>query len=112
MPFFDGENERLYREPGPVDRHTLSDGIRLAGWCLRATLRVYETLGPAEECLDSPERFLQRLPETFSTSDAEEAADAAKGARRTLFKWLKVVQKEGPPTKVRRGQYQKTDAAP
>ena len=112
VSFFDAENERLYREPGPVDRHTLSDRIRLAGWCLRETLRVYETLGLAEECLDSPERFLQRLPETFSTSDAEEAADTAEGARRTLFKWLKDLQKEGLPTMLRRGQYQKTDATP
>jgi hypothetical protein len=112
VSFFDDENGRLYREPGPVDRHTLSDRIRLAGWCLRETLRVYETLGLAEECLDSSERFLQRLPEMFSTSDAEEAADAAEGARRTLFKWLKDLQKEGPPTMLRRGQYQKTDATP
>jgi len=86
--------------------------VTVAQWGLRETLRVYETLGLAEECLDPPERFLQRLPETFSTSEAEEAADAADVARRILFKWLKDLQKEGLLTKVRRGQYQKTDAAP
>ena len=73
---------------------------------------MYETLGLAEECLDPPERFLQRLPETFSTSDAEEAADAADVARRTLFKWLKDLQSDGLLEKVQRGQYWKTDAAP
>jgi predicted transcriptional regulator len=78
---------------------------------LRETLRVYETLGLGAETLDPPERFLQRLPSTFSTGEAKEAADAEHVARRTLFKWLKDLQSDGLLEKVQRGQYRTTAAA-
>ena len=94
-------------EIGPVERPALDRAVTMAQWGLRETLRVYETLGLAEECLDPPERFVQRLPETFTTSEAEEAAEAADVARRTLFKWLKDLQKDGLLTKVGRGKYKK-----
>lgn len=62
---------------------------------MRETLRVYETLGLGAETLDPPERFLQRLPSTFSTDEAKEAADAEDVARRALFTWLKDLQLDG-----------------
>jgi len=99
-------------EIGPVEQPVLERAIRVAQWGLRETLRVYETLGLEAECLDPPERFLQQLPSTFSTGEAKEAAEADDVARRTLFKWLKELQSDGLLTKVRRGQYQKTEAAP
>ena len=95
-----------------VERPILSRAITVAQWGLRETLRVYETLGLGAECLDPPERFLQQLPSTFSTSEAKEVAEAEDVARRTLFKWLKELQKDGLLTKIRRGQYQKTEAGP
>ena len=87
-------------------------GVTVARWGLCETLRVYETLGLGAETLDPSERFLQQLPQRFSTSEAKKVADAEDVARRTLFKWLKDLQKEELLPKVRRGQYQKTDAAP
>jgi len=99
-------------EIGAVQQPVLDRAIRVAQWGLRETLRVYETLGLGTECLDPPERFLQQLPSTFSTAEAKEAAEAEDVARRTLFKWLKELQSDGLLTKVRRGQYQKTEAAP
>jgi hypothetical protein len=97
---------------GAVEAPVLERAVTVARWGLRETLRVYETLGLGAETLDPPERFLQQLPQRFSTSEAEEVAEAQDVARRTLFKWLKDLQKDGLLTKVRRGQYEKTDAAP
>ena len=96
------------REPGPVDRHTLSDGIRLAGWCLRETLRVYRTHELGAEPLDPPERFLRRMPPSFSTAEAEEKAEEMDVPRRTLFKWLGDLQDEGKLKRIHRGRYEKT----
>jgi hypothetical protein len=97
---------------GAVEAPALERAVTVARWGLRETLRVYETLGLGAETLDPPERFLQQLPRRFSTSEAEEVAEAEDVARRTLFKWLKDLQKDGLLTKVRRGQYEKSDAAP
>jgi len=97
---------------GPVTRSDVRRAVIVADWTLRETLRVYETLGLGAACLDPPERFLQQLPQTFSTGEAKEAAEAEDVARRTLFKWLKDLQTDGLLTKVRRGQYRKTKAAP
>jgi len=97
---------------GAVEVPVVERAITVARWGLRETLRVYETLGLGAEALDPPERFLQQLPRTFSTGEAKEAAEAEDIARRTLFKWLKQLQSDGLLTKIRRGQYQKTKAAP
>ena len=99
-------------EVGTVEMPGIERGVTVARWGLRETLRVYETLGLGAETLDPPERFLQQLPSTFSTSEAKEVADAEDVARRTLFKWLKDLQSDGLLEKVQRGQYRKTDAAP
>jgi len=97
---------------GAVERPVLDRAITVARWGLRETLRVYETLGLGAEALDPPERFLQQLPSSFSTAEAEAAAEADDVARRTLFKWLKDLQKDGLLTKVSRGQYEKMGGAP
>mgnify|MGYP000176167783 CR=1 FL=1 len=99
-------------ESEQVERSVVDRAVTVAQWGLRETLRVYETLGLGAECLDPPERFLQQLPSTFSTGEAKKVAEAEDVARRTLFKWLKELQKDGLLTKIRRGQYQKTEAAP
>ena len=90
-----------------MDRHAVTNGIRLAGWCLRETLRVYRTHELGAEPLDPPERFLRRLPASFSTSEAEETAEEVDVPRRTLFKWLRDLQDEGKLKRIHRGRYEK-----
>lgn len=97
------------REPGPVDRHTLADGIRLAGWCLRETLRVYRTHELGAEPLDPPGRFLKQLPSPFTTSDAREAAAVTDITERTMYRWLDSLQEKGKIDKTARGHYRKRD---
>lgn len=92
---------------GPVEGPVLAQAVTVARWALRETLRVYDTLGLDAECLSPPERFLQRLPSTFSTAEARKTAEEQGVARRTLFKWLKELQQAGRITKVSRGQYKK-----
>lgn len=95
------------REPGPVGRGTLSDGVRLAGWALRETLRVYRTHELGAEQLDPPERFLKRLPTPFTTADAKEAAAALDITERTMYRWLDALQENGKIEKTARGHYRK-----
>jgi hypothetical protein len=95
------------REPGRVDLTTLRAAVRVARWCLRETLRVYEALQLNTAALDPPERFLQQLPRTFATSDARAVAAAEDIPERTMFKWLSDLQEDGTLEKQGRGRYRK-----
>jgi len=81
--------------------------VRVARWCLRETLRVYEALQLNAAALDPPERFLRQLPRTFATSDARAVAAAEDVPERTMFKWLSDLQEDGTLEKKGRGRYRK-----
>jgi predicted Rossmann fold nucleotide-binding protein DprA/Smf involved in DNA uptake len=69
---------------------------------------VYRTHELGAEPLDPPERFLRRMPPSFSTAEAEEKAEEMDVPRRTLFKWLGDLQDEGKLKRIHRGRYEKT----
>jgi len=95
------------REPGPVDRPTLEDGLAVARWCLGETLRVYDVPEVKTAMLDPHEQLLQRLEETFTTADAEANAEVFDVTERTIRNWIGKLEAEGKITKLSRGTYRK-----
>ncbi|MCS3632673.1 hypothetical protein GGP55_003295 [Salinibacter ruber] len=96
------------REPGPVDRQILEDGLTVARWCLNETLRVYDMLGLKTATLDPRDQLLQRMAETFTTAEAQAEAGAFDVTERTIRSWIGKLQADGKVTKLSRGTYRKT----
>jgi len=95
------------REPGPLDRPTLEDGLNVARWALAETLRVYDVLEVKTATLAPREQLLRRLEETFSTADAQAEAEAFDVTERTIRSWIGKLEAEGKVTKLSRGTYRK-----
>ena len=69
---------------------------------------MYAALDLGAKPLDPPERFLQQLPQTFTTAEAKEVAQSSEVPRRTMFRWLDRLQEDGRIERIGRGRYQKT----
>ena len=95
------------REHGPLGAETMHDAIEVAKWCLEETIRVYRSLDLGTAAKSPMERFLARLPRSFTTSEAREAFPAEKDER-TMYRWLNDLCDAGKVVKEVKGKYRKT----
>jgi hypothetical protein len=93
-----------------IDRKSVVGGIRLAAWLRAETLRVFDVLELDSVAMPPEEQMLSKLPETFTTPEAYDAAAAigANVTERTVRNWLDALQSSGKVRKLKRGHYKWT----
>jgi len=95
------------RQQGPIDGPTMDDALTVAQWCTRETIRVYRSLDIGTAAMEPKDRFLARLPQSFTTNDARAAFPSEKDER-TMYRWLNDLCEAGKLVKEVKGKYRKT----
>jgi hypothetical protein len=91
-----------------VDSESMTQGLMLARWLRRETLRVHDRLDLVESARPPVMRFFNMLPAgSFETKDAKAVADRLDVPRRTRYDWMKRLVDRGLLEKIRRGHYRK-----
>ena len=82
--------------------------LQIGQWLTEETLRVYRMHNLGAKAKPPIRRFLDRLPDTFETSDAKDIAEEDEIPESTMHNWFNRLQESGDLEKIKHGLYRKT----
>jgi len=91
-----------------VDTESMEAALQVGRWLTEETLRVYRMHNLGAKAKPPIRRFLDRLPDTFETSDAKDIAEEDEIPESTMQNWFNRLQESGDLEKIKHGLYRKT----